>query len=111
MANLIRSAKSGNDWTTNDLQAYNIKLCSLECPLNLPSQVAIHRSGVEGEFRPRLDFAREILRTLGYEKRAGLLLRSRYAIPLLINGDPKQLAQTDVCLVQPGSSTILLVVA
>lgn len=50
------------------------------------------------------------MRTLGYEKRAGLLLRSRYAIPLLINGDPKQLAQTDVCLVQPGSSTILLVV-
>jgi hypothetical protein len=45
---------------------------------------------------------------LGYEKR-GLLLRSRYAIPLLISGDSNQSAQTDVCLVQ-GSSTILLVV-
>jgi hypothetical protein len=26
MANLIRSAKSGNDWTENDLEAYNIQL-------------------------------------------------------------------------------------
>jgi hypothetical protein len=54
------------------------------------------------------DFAKEILRTLGYEKR-GLLLRSHYAIPLLINGDPNRSAQAGVCLVQ-GSSTILMVV-
>jgi hypothetical protein len=54
------------------------------------------------------DFAREILRALGYEKR-GLLLRSRYAIPLLISGDPNRSALTDICLIQ-GSSTILLVV-
>ena len=26
MADLIRSAKSGNDWTENDLEAYNIQL-------------------------------------------------------------------------------------
>jgi hypothetical protein len=26
MANLVRSAKSGNDWTGNDLEAYNIQL-------------------------------------------------------------------------------------
>ncbi|KAH9969998.1 hypothetical protein BGW80DRAFT_1117132, partial [Lactifluus volemus] len=26
MANLIRSAKSGNDWTLNDLESYNITL-------------------------------------------------------------------------------------
>jgi hypothetical protein len=44
---------------------------------------------------------------LGYERR-GLLLRSRYAIPLLICGDPNRTAQTDVSLIQ-GSSTILLV--
>ena len=28
MANLNRSAKSGSDWTTNDLLAYNIRVCS-----------------------------------------------------------------------------------
>jgi hypothetical protein len=28
MANLIRSAKSGSDWTTNDLLAYNIRVYS-----------------------------------------------------------------------------------
>ena len=28
MANLIRSAKSGSDWTTNDLLAYNIRVSS-----------------------------------------------------------------------------------
>jgi hypothetical protein len=54
------------------------------------------------------DFAREILCVLGYEQR-GLLLRSRYAIPLLISGDPNRSALTDVCLLQ-GSYTILLVV-
>jgi len=54
------------------------------------------------------DFAREILRALGYEKR-GLVLRSRYAIPLLISGDPNRSAQSGVCLVQ-GSSIILLAV-
>ena len=26
MANLIRSAKSGNDWTLNDLESYHISL-------------------------------------------------------------------------------------
>jgi hypothetical protein len=26
MANIIRSAKSGNDWTSNELEAYNIRL-------------------------------------------------------------------------------------
>ena len=28
MANLVRSAKSGNDWTSNDLLAYNIEVYS-----------------------------------------------------------------------------------
>jgi hypothetical protein len=50
------------------------------------------------------DFAREILRALGYEKR-DLLFRSRYAIP---QGNMYQSVRT-VCLVQ-GSSIILLVV-
>jgi len=142
MANLIRSAKSGSDWTTNDLLAYNISVSS-QSPNNfygqpLPTVESLSSldpnllSGTldtqglsDGTYRLLQyldlasransgqesaidDFAREILRTLGYEKR-GLLLRSRYAIPLMISGDPKRSAQTDVCLVQ-GSSTILLVV-
>jgi hypothetical protein len=54
------------------------------------------------------DFAREILRVLGYEK-DDLLLRSRYAIPITICGDSNRSAQSDIYLIQ-GSSTILLVV-
>ena len=142
MANLIRSAKSGSDWTTNDLLAYNIRvspqspdkfydqplptvgsLSSLDPNLlsgtlgtqglsdetyRLLQYVDLASRANSGQESAIDDFAREILRTLGYEKR-GLLLRSRYAIPLMISGDPKRLAQTVVCLVQ-GSSTILLVV-
>ncbi|KAN0114121.1 hypothetical protein V8E52_007097, partial [Russula decolorans] len=57
------------------------------------------------------DFAKEILRALGYEER-GLLLRSRYAIPLLISGDPNRSTQTGVLpsFRARRSSTILLVV-
>ena len=54
------------------------------------------------------DFAKELLRVLGFEKR-GTLLRSRYAIPLTICGDTARVAQTDVCLVH-GTSIILLVI-
>jgi len=140
MANLIRSAKSGNDWTTNDLLAYNIRVSSqtpdkfygqpLPTVASLSSLDPNLLSGTlgtqglsdetyrllryldlasranSGQESAVNDFAREILHAIGYEKR-GLLLRSRYAIPLLINGDPNRSAQTDMCLVQ-GSSTILL---
>jgi hypothetical protein len=30
MTNLIRSAKSGNDWTLNDLESYNITLSQVD---------------------------------------------------------------------------------
>jgi hypothetical protein len=149
MADLIRSAKSGGDWTRNDLIAYNIKVSSL-----LPDQFYGHplppitgltgldpllvsgtvntpglsdetyrllqyidlasrsNSGQEGpppaHYSMIGDCVREILRLLDYETR-GLLLRSRYTIPLLICGDPNRSTQADVCLVQ-GMTTILLVV-
>ena len=142
MANLIPSAKSGNDWTKNDLLAYNIKITSQTpdkfygTPLPTVAGLStldphlvsgtLDTQGLSDETYRLLqyldlaskanagqesaidDFAREILRVLAYEKR-GLLLRSRYAIPLLICGDPNRSAQTDVTLIQ-GSSTILLVV-
>ena len=53
------------------------------------------------------DFAKEILRALGYELR-GSILRTRHTIPLLINGDPNRSAQIDVCPVQASSDVILL---
>jgi hypothetical protein len=142
MANLIRSAKSGSDWTMNDLLSYNIRVSSQSpdrfygAPLPTVSGLSslnphllsgtLSTAGLSDETYRLLqyldlatranagqepaidDFAREILRVLGYE-RHGLLLRSRYAIPLLICGDPNRSAQTDVSLIQ-GSSTILLVV-
>jgi hypothetical protein len=141
MANLIRSAKSGNDWTTNGLLASNIGASQspdgLYCqPLPTVAGLSSHdfhllsgtlgtqglsdetyrllqyldlASRANSSQEPAIDdFSREIMRALGYEKRR-LLLRSRYVIPLLINGDPNRSAQTDVCLIQ-GSSTILLVV-
>ncbi|KAF8224599.1 hypothetical protein L208DRAFT_1409990 [Tricholoma matsutake] len=141
MANLIRSAKSGSDWTAHDLLAYNIKV-SPQSPdrfygTPLPTVASLSKidpdllsgtlstQGLSDETYRLLqyldlasranagqesviyDFAREILRVLGYESRG--LLRSRYAIPLLISGDPNRSAQTDVSLIQ-GSSTVLLVV-
>ncbi|KAI0253588.1 hypothetical protein BJV78DRAFT_1122961 [Lactifluus subvellereus] len=142
MANLIRSAKSGSDWTANDLLAYNIQISPLTpdefygTPLPTVASLSsldpqllsgtLNTAGLSDETYRLLqyldlasranagqesaidDFAREILRAVGYERR-GLLLRSRYAIPLLICGDPNRSAQTDVTLIQ-GSSTVLLVV-
>jgi hypothetical protein len=142
MANLIRSAKSGSDWTANDLLANNIRVSSQSAdsfygiplpPLSGLSTLDPHlvsgtlstqglsdetdrllqylnlaSRAIAGQESAIDDFAREILRVLSYERR-GLLLRSRYTIPLLICGDPNQSAQTDVCLIH-SSSTILLVV-
>ena len=87
MANFIRSSKSGSDWTTNDLMAYNIRVLSSQSPDNFYDQplptveslgsldpnllsgtlgtqglsdktyrLAVRRSGVEGEFRPRVGY-------------------------------------------------------
>jgi hypothetical protein len=136
MANLIRSAKSANDWTVCDLLAYNIRVSSqspdsfygqpLPTVASLNSYLlsgTLSTQGLSDEMYRLLqyldlasranpgqesaihDFAREILRALGYEKR-GLLLQSRYIIP---SGDPNRSAQPDICLTQ-GWSTILLVV-
>lgn len=70
------------------------------------------RANSEGELAVD-DFAKEILRALGYENR-GIILRTRRDMPHPANayGDPTQPAAataTDVCLFQD-SSTILMVV-
>lgn len=53
-------------------------------------------------------FAREILLTLGYEGH-DVLLQSRYYIPLLICNTERSV-KTDVSLIRPSSTTVLLVV-
>jgi hypothetical protein len=140
MANIIRSAKSGSDWTSNELQAYNICVQPLISrvffgfePSSTLTQLdpdfvsgtldseglsdhtyrllqylnlAAHaNSGQESAID---DFAKEVLRVVGFEER-GTLLRSRFAIPLTICGDSSRTAQADVCLIH-GNSAILLVV-
>lgn len=58
MANLIRSAKSGNDWTQNELRAYNIQVVDQSfveffnqnqayCPLSHPPSVISVRAKSE----------------------------------------------------------------
>jgi len=54
------------------------------------------------------DFARELLRMLGFEEH-GTILRTRYAIPLNICGEPSRSAQTDICLLHHASTIFLLV--
>ena len=138
MSNLLRSAKSGGDWTANDLLAYNIivsaqtseefygrplpPITSLDPNLlfgtlstpGLSDETYRFLQHLDLVSRPNLDqesaihdFTRQMLRALGYEKRG--LLRSRYAVPLLVCGDSNRSEQIDICLVQ-GSCTILLVV-
>ena len=141
MANIIRSAKSGSDWTSNDLIAYNIAIRRQSSetffgykpntipdaidPAFLTATIPPQDNLSDGTYRLLQyldlathanpgqesaidDFAKELLRLLGFEER-GTLLRSRYAIPFMICGDDRRSAQTDLCLVQ-GTTTILLVI-
>jgi hypothetical protein len=43
MANLIRSAKSGSNWTLNDLESYHISLNQVEALPFFGLQVGDHR--------------------------------------------------------------------
>ncbi|KAH9026747.1 hypothetical protein EDB85DRAFT_161849 [Lactarius pseudohatsudake] len=136
MANLIRSPKSGSDWTTNELIAYNITVTTWS-PQQFhwypkPSLVgldpALIDSAVDAENVPDhtfrylthldlatntgqksliADFSRETLRLLGYEER-GLVLGTRYTIPMTICGDNRRTAQTDICLLDRQSMILLV---
>ena len=135
MAETIRSAKSGSDWTRNELIAYNIKivpqtpnqffgavgasLAHLD-PLIITGFVDTENlSDATLRYLTHLDhaahagqeslideFSRQTLDLLGYSER-GLTLYTRFSIPLTICGDDKS-AQTDVCLVN-GRTMILLI--
>jgi hypothetical protein len=137
MANIIRSAKSGSDWTTNELTAYNISIIEQDQdaffggplpPYTGPAGFVQHEDRmhgldatslalikpldlamklIEGEESPVHDFAAEILRTLGYETEQ-TVVRTRKNIRLLMCGETVY-AKTDVCLIDADSEILLLV--
>ncbi|KAK2467349.1 hypothetical protein APHAL10511_000584 [Amanita phalloides] len=127
MANIIRSAKSGSDWGGNELMAYNITVIAKPPPLTGldPALVTASLDADDvsddtyrfltyldlatnaGQETAIDDFAREVLRTLGFEER-GLALRIRHNIPLAICGDIGKVAQTDVCLLDRRSMVLLV---
>ncbi|KAE9395823.1 hypothetical protein BT96DRAFT_922571 [Gymnopus androsaceus JB14] len=142
MAHLNRSAKSGNEWTLNELRAYNITIClqssdsffgytpneisnaidpdflTATLPPNenladdtyrLLQYLGLATRVNSGQESAIHDFAKELLRLLGFEERE-TLLRSRYAIPFLICGDDRRSAQADLCIVQGNTRMIRLVI-
>jgi hypothetical protein len=137
MANLIRSAKPGSDWGRNELLSYHITVTPISPqeffrqgadPSLTGLDPALINSPLDdtnvsddtyrfltyldlatnaGQGTAIDDFARELLRIVGFEER-GCVLRTRLIMPLSICGDIKKVAQTDVCLLDR-RSTILLV--
>ncbi|KAG2360062.1 hypothetical protein BDR07DRAFT_1413528, partial [Suillus spraguei] len=123
-ARLIRSAKSGSDWTFNDLMAYNITVTPQS-----PEQFFRQNHGtlLEGnisdavfEYLGHLDlatnvtqesfidaFAQKTLQILGFVERS-LILTARHNIPLRICGDNQRVAETDVCLLDLRSMILLV---
>jgi hypothetical protein len=138
MANIIRSAKSSNDWSYNELIAYNITVVS-QSPQDFfrtntepslddidPSLInsTVDADNVDDSTSRYLtyldlatkaaqetwidEFARQTLLILGFEERE-LAIITALPISLTICGDDSCTAQTDVCLLSR-RSTILLIV-
>src|SRR5258708_22182388 len=137
MANIIRSAKSGSDWTRNELAAYHIE-CHREDPLTFFEVQALPHPQIDPELLTSLDaaqsandwnaelldlldmamsprsgesavddFAAGFFRALGYAKH-NRVARTRRDLSLLICGEFRH-AQTDVCIVDRDHNDILLV--
>ncbi|KIJ21258.1 hypothetical protein PAXINDRAFT_159434 [Paxillus involutus ATCC 200175] len=137
MANLIRTAKSGSDWTANELLAYNITVLpghffltpdpSLDhidhAILNSPpddTNPAISRAAASYlgylDLAARAtqenfinDFAAETLKLLDFNER-GITVSTRFIIPLTICGESDRVAQTDVCLIHIPTFVLLVLV-
>jgi hypothetical protein len=137
MANIFRLAKSGSDWTFNELEAYRIAIQEQEQAqffggplpeyagplgfvehedrvqgLDAPSLALIKRLGLateieEGGESVVADFAVELLRVMGYEM-DHTIVRTRKNIRLLMCSE-FVLATTDVCLMDVSSEILLLV--
>ncbi|KAJ7854176.1 hypothetical protein B0H14DRAFT_2756886 [Mycena olivaceomarginata] len=128
MADLIRSAKSGSDWTENDLHAYHIRVVyqdattffqipgpGLPAPtvqhpavLTLAGPAAATEPGVYQFLRESAvnDFAVLLLQELGYLP-VGRVIRTRKDIPLVICGENRH-AKTDVCIIDDGGILLLV---
>jgi hypothetical protein len=139
MANLVRSAKSGSDWTRSDLDAYNILVHVEDTATffgipDLPQpQVDPEILNIESAENMIVDKNAELINLLdiamvptGPEESAvddfavelfktlGYVRRNRVArtrkdIPLLICGEQRH-AKTDVCIVDRSQNDILLLV-
>ncbi|KAF9054861.1 hypothetical protein BJ165DRAFT_1337968 [Panaeolus papilionaceus] len=136
MANLICAAKSGSDWTTKDLDSYNIHLNQLE-PLEFFELPALPEPAVDQELLMHLnademqqdrnaelinllnlamiteesavvDFTFELFKLTGYVRRHRVAQR-RKDLPLFICGEWRH-AKTNVCIVDQQQNDILLVV-
>jgi hypothetical protein len=135
MANFIRSAKSGSDWTKNELLAYNIRTVPKsdtgffgEVPEKLPENLSKEFLEYEfGEEKPEkdeellmyLDLASrglenvvhdsvsQLLRASGYRKKGRIVITGE-TMNLVVCGEYRT-ARTDVSILGPEGSTILLV--
>ncbi|KAF8628618.1 hypothetical protein AX17_005953 [Amanita inopinata Kibby_2008] len=137
MANIVRLAKSGNQWSSNELVAYNIVIHEQEAHqffggplpeykgpvgfvehedrvqgLDTPSLALIKRLDLamkilEGEESAVDDFAAELLRVMGYEMDQ-TVIRTRKSLQLLMCGE-NVFAKTDVCLLDASSEILLLI--
>ena len=138
MANLIRSAKSGSDWTRPELDAYNITISDQDAPnfFGLPAlpqptidqellqiQDANHMVNdknaelislldlamIPGPEESAVDdFAVELFKALGYVRRTRVA-RTRKDIPLLICGEQRH-AKADVCIIDHSQNNIMMLV-
>jgi hypothetical protein len=136
MVNLVRSAKSGSDWTRFDLAAYNISIVEQDQDiffggslppytgpvgfvqhearvhgLDLPSLALIKRLRlamrlIEGEESCVDDFTAGILRALGYETEETVVL-SQKNIRLYMCGKTVY-TKTDVCILDDSFEILLL---
>ncbi len=137
MANLIRSAKSGCDWTPNELLAFNIKVvptnatvCFGDPVLPQPSISPIilgnlampdddisndekafflHLSSVENGYEESAvdDFAALLLRLMKYNQGPECMIRTRKEISFFMAGQ-RVAANTDVCVID--RDAVILVV-
>lgn len=138
MANLIRSAKSGSEWTLNDLESYNIQLQQQDAltffgvqqlpePSVDPELLSnVSADAMQQDHHAELinlldlamvpsygesavnDFTVELFRILGYVRR-DRVARTRKDLHLLICGEYRH-AKTDVCLIDHSQNDIILLV-
>ncbi|TEB18875.1 hypothetical protein FA13DRAFT_1767336 [Coprinellus micaceus] len=122
MARLIRSAKSGRDWTNAELLAYNISITPTSpADFSLPVQTHPHLSEATADYLGYLDlathvtqesaivdFATATLKLLGFNERHATVA-TRYDIPLTICGETRA-AQIDVCLFYRPATILLVLV-